>query len=82
MVARSRSDYWTVLTRDDTFLPIGYQAPHGPLDASQLRACCAHEIAHHTLVAIARSSRPDRAQHADQLRVSRTGFDGDRVYRF
>jgi hypothetical protein len=44
VIARSRSDYWTLLTREDTFLPLAYGS-RTTLTTSELEACCAHEIA-------------------------------------
>jgi hypothetical protein len=68
LVARSSTDYWTVLIQEDTFLPIGY-SPHCGLSASKLRACCAHEIAYETLLAVAATAPRDKARQANQLRA-------------
>ena len=71
VVARSRSDYWTLLTRGDTFLPLGYGS-RTTLISSEPEACCAHEIAHQILLRIAADGTPESARRADRLRVALT----------
>ncbi len=68
LVARSSTDYWTVLIQEDMFLPIGY-SPHCAPTASKLRSCCAHEIAYLALLEITASAPLDKAQQADLLRA-------------
>lgn len=60
-VACSRSGYWTALLTDDAFLPVGFGEPN-PLSAAELRACCAHRVAHEILVAITATAAPVQAQ--------------------
>jgi hypothetical protein len=71
VVARSRDDYWTLLTADDMFLPIGY-GNRSSLTTSELQACCAHEIAHQVLLRIAADGAPERVRRANRLRVALT----------
>jgi hypothetical protein len=71
VVAHSGNDYWTLLTHEDTFLPLGYGS-RTTLTTSELEAYCAYEIAHQTLFAIAAGGPPERAQRADRLRIALT----------
>jgi hypothetical protein len=71
VVARSRTDYWTLLTRGDTFLPLGYGS-HIRLTTSELHACCPHEITDRTLRSVAADGPPESAQRAGRLRVALT----------